>query len=444
MRASDIFIQQAKMQNQLNSKEIKLLLLDNDQSTSHILQTYFEDVENIVFDHAVWTEASKFMESFNPDIVLTTVVHPFNEGIEVLRSLVQTHEKKEFIILSDYNDIHLSTEMLRLGICDIITKPICPDELDKALEKAKKRINRHRNEAEFFNSINRITRIHLDMEDNNEMIPKSIVQGTIHNLNSPLSVVSGNAQLIKVGVENITTFLKHNKDVFEPAVYKELKKKIKRHKEFINNVLSSSEKLKDIICSLLSRWRKENMEEPQEIEINEFINLELNYFKTNLQFKNNINKLIDLADNLPKIKGLYSDFSQTFQNLVNNALDAMYNSSKMELKIVTRFTGEQILIDIHDTGCGIKADKLNQIFKPFFTTKQTSSASADEPKGTGLGLANCVELMKPYGSTFNVVSTPGHGTCITWRIPVKKYSLKKHSRSPEDVSLEIKENLITT
>ena len=444
MRASDIFTQQALIQNKLNPKEIKLLLLDNDESTWHILQSYFEDAENMVFDYSAWAEAPQIMGNFDPDIVLTTVVRPFNEGIEVLRQLVKNNEKKEFIILSDYTDIHLSTEMLRLGICDIITKPICPDELEKALDKAKKRINRTRSQDEFFNSIDRITRIHLNMEDDNEMIPKNIVQGTIHNLNSPLSVISGNAQLIKVGMESIITFLKNNKSSFEPSVYKELNKKYKRHKEFINNVLSSSEKLKDIICGLLAKWRKESLEQSQEIDINEFINLEINYFKSNLQFKNNVNKLLDLADNLPKIKGVYSDFSQTFQNLVNNALDAMYNAPKMELKIVTRYTGELILIDIHDTGCGITPDQIDQIFKPFFTTKPTASTKSDGPKGTGIGLANCVELMKAYDSTFNVVSTPGHGTCITWKIPAKKIA-DKNQPEPTEINIrKTEKDLITT
>lgn len=432
------------LQNKLNPKKLKLFLLDNDKSSSHLLENYFADAQNIVFNSATWVDALKSMQNFDPDIVLTAVVHPLNEGIEVLRSLVKNHEKKEFIILSDYNDIHLSTEMLRLGICDIITKPICPDELEKALAKAKKRVDLYRNQEAFFNSIDKITRIHLHMDDNNEKIPKNIVQGTIHNLNSPLSVVSGNAQLIKVGLENITTFLENNKHIFEPSVYKELKKKINRIKEFINNVLSSSEKMKDIIYSLLARWRKENIVAPQEIDINEFIKLELNYFKSNLKFKNNVTKVLNLSDNLPKITGVYTDFSQTFQNLVNNALDAMYNASKMEIKIVTRYTGKFILIDIQDTGCGIAADKIDKIFKPFFTTKSTGASSSDMPKGTGLGLSNCIELMKPYGAVFNIVSTPGHGTCITWKIPAKISAQQKYPDSPLIGINKTEENLITT
>jgi hypothetical protein len=64
---------------------------------------------------------------------------------------------------------------------------------------------------------------------------------------------------------------------------------------------------------------------------------------------------------------------------------------------------------LEDTGCGIPADKLDQIFVPFFTTKGT--------QGTGLGLAICRQIVEELGGTIQVESTVGKGSRFLVRLP---------------------------
>ena len=95
-------------------------------------------------------------------------------------------------------------------------------------------------------------------------------------------------------------------------------------------------------------------------------------------------------------------------NLLSNALDAVDQGGKVELRARTQ--DEQVWITVSDTGTGIAPEDLRRIFEPFYTTKGRG-------KGTGLGLAICRELAKALGGNISVESTPGQGSAFTLRLP---------------------------
>lgn len=111
---------------------------------------------------------------------------------------------------------------------------------------------------------------------------------------------------------------------------------------------------------------------------------------------------------LPLIEADPMQLQQVFVNLVLNSIDAMDQGGT--LKVRTSADNEQglISIDISDTGAGIEATVLEQIFKPFFTTKH---------QGTGLGLAVTNQLIEQHGGTISVRSTPGDGTTFSITLP---------------------------
>jgi two-component system NtrC family sensor kinase len=100
---------------------------------------------------------------------------------------------------------------------------------------------------------------------------------------------------------------------------------------------------------------------------------------------------------------------QVFVNLVKNAVDAMQPGGGT-LTITTRHADGHVAIAIRDTGCGIAPDQLEQIFMPFYTTK-------DPGKGTGLGLSVSYTIIKTFGGTVRVDSAPGRGTTFTVELP---------------------------
>ncbi len=128
-------------------------------------------------------------------------------------------------------------------------------------------------------------------------------------------------------------------------------------------------------------------------------------------YKYEIEKQIELADNLPHILGNPIQIKQIMDNLIKNAIDAMENSPKKRLTIKTHMESSSVIIKISDTGEGIAKENLTEIFSPDFTTKPIS-------KGTGLGLASVKTMIEAYSGDIRVESEIGKGTAFLLLIPI--------------------------
>jgi len=406
----------------LKEDNLRVLVIDNEDQTVSLLNKYLIDSGYCDVRMAKWMHAMTEYHAYNPDILIVGVVYPLNEGMEIIKSISSEESKKEIIIYTDQHDKQLFYEALKLQVCDILTKPICPDDLDAALSRAKKRLESKKEQEKFFISV--MERTQQVKNSESDAIPAKMIQGIIHNLNAPLCAISGNAQLLEHGLENLLVFLNNYCSNFEPVVYKELTNKIKRFKDFSTNQNISTERMKDIISNFLSKWRNENDRNETDIDINNFIKIEMEYMNSDLEFKNQIKKEIVLSPGIPLIRGVYSDFSQVFTNLVNNAVKAMSKNQFKELKVITRQDSECVYVEVYDNGCGIDSDKITKIFDDFYTdwnnlkeNDGNGNGNGDIVSGTGVGLANCLELMKSYDSGFDVKSELGKGTCFIWKIP---------------------------
>ena len=138
----------------------------------------------------------------------------------------------------------------------------------------------------------------------------------------------------------------------------------------------------------------------------------------NLDFKHKVAKECYFDENLPEIEGFYGDFSQTFINLINNAVDAMHESEVKQLKICTKHDQNYIYVEVEDTGCGIPGEDSERIFDFSFTTKAPMNQYGS-PSGIGIGLFNSKHLMSKYGADIKVRSRPGE-TVFTVQIPLQR------------------------
>lgn len=102
---------------------------------------------------------------------------------------------------------------------------------------------------------------------------------------------------------------------------------------------------------------------------------------------------------------------QMVVNLLTNAVK-FTDTGSVSLKVAT--AGENVVITVHDTGIGIAADHLDQVFDPFWQVEQKATRRAG---GTGLGLTVTRRLARLLGGDVSVESTVGEGTTFTITIP---------------------------
>ena len=112
---------------------------------------------------------------------------------------------------------------------------------------------------------------------------------------------------------------------------------------------------------------------------------------------------------VPKILANPQQLKQMFVNLIQNATHAIGPDGR--ISVSTEERDNHISITISDNGVGIPADVVQNIFNPFFTTREVGS-------GVGLGLSIAYRVIEGHNGNVDVQSEPGQGTTFTIRLPI--------------------------
>jgi two-component system NtrC family sensor kinase len=117
----------------------------------------------------------------------------------------------------------------------------------------------------------------------------------------------------------------------------------------------------------------------------------------------------------PPVWAVPGELDDVWLNLLLNAHDALAGRSNAEMGIDVRYkpSDDNIEVVVWDNGPGIPDHLLNEVFKPFFTTKPVG-------EGTGLGLHICRQVIERVGGSITVQSVPDQGTQFFIRLPVMK------------------------
>ncbi len=120
------------------------------------------------------------------------------------------------------------------------------------------------------------------------------------------------------------------------------------------------------------------------------------------------------ATDLPCISAYGSELNQVWTALIENALEAISEiatpTNPGQLRVSAQLEGDMLLIEIQDSGPGIRAELKDRIFEPFFTTKPPG-------QGLGLGLDNAMRIVRKHRGHMDVKSEPGN-TCFRVRLPL--------------------------
>ena len=185
--------------------------------------------------------------------------------------------------------------------------------------------------------------------------------------------------------------------------------------EMVTELISEVERINKIVQGLLSFARPSDLN-TSDINIEQLINQTL-LLVTNTLRKQNVEVEFEYFTDNTTIQGDAEQLKQVFLNIILNAVEAMGKNppDRSRTLIISIEKGTPInthsrylIISFEDSGKGIEQKNIENVFNPFFTTKE---------EGTGLGLAICYGIINRHEGEIEVKSVPDKGTCMNIKLP---------------------------
>ena len=215
-----------------------------------------------------------------------------------------------------------------------------------------------------------------------------MASGVAHDFNNALAAILGNTQLLLYTAQD--EGLKETLKIIE-KVAKDSSQTVRRLQDFT---------------------RKPVPQELFKVDINAIVkdSIEITKpkWKDEAQSKGIPIEMVSNLEDVPFASGNASELREVFTNIIFNAIEAMHEGGKIEIRTFKK--RRDVFIQISDTGVGIAEEAKKRIFEPFFTTKPFTN--------TGLGLSMSYGIVKRFGGEIEVESKVGQGTTFTIILPI--------------------------
>jgi PAS domain S-box-containing protein len=230
-----------------------------------------------------------------------------------------------------------------------------------------------------------------------------LAAGIAHQLNTPLGSILLSAQMLEETVQD------------------------EDQQEDIRRIIRQTDQCRTIIKGLLNFARPSGKERGR-LHLGEVIRETVYLLEKNIKLAGVEVQVHE--KNEPVIHGNRNEIDQVFFNLLTNALDAMPKGGEVLVTLGDGAPGE-VLVEFADQGEGISPDKRDQVFLPFFSTKEYG-------KGTGLGLSIVARIVHEHGGRISMDSQEGRGTTFYLSFPKPGFGLQQaqgelvRQQSPDD------------
>jgi len=399
-------------------RKFTLLIVDDEEGPRLSLRVVFKDDYNILLADS-GLKAIELAKQNRVDAVVSDIRMGGMSGIELLGQLKAIDPGIEVIMLTAYETIETARQALRFGACDYLNKPFDIGTMRTAVASAMER--RSLSDEMRLNNVKLMElQEQLQNQKLQEEISKSrgeIYASIIHDINGPLTIISGFIQLINQRIADVTRV--------EGEDLEMVKDRLKRMTRQVTNCIEISQRY-------LSFMRQRSTETDR-VSVNQVVKdlEELLRAHPDTQ-KHQLDVIALPTDVMLRING--TDLIQILLNLSINGFQASDepHSVKIEAKICSdtsglaeiqpgkndavlnregfKNEGPILLLSVVDTGPGIPPELLSKIFEPYFTTKAPG-------KGTGLGLSIVHRLLKEANGFLHLHSEAGKGTSFKIYLP---------------------------
>lgn len=395
-----------------------LLIVDDEEGPRQSLRVVFKDEYNLLMAND-GARAIDLAKQNKIDVAITDIRMVGMSGVELLEQLKAVDPGIEVIMLTAYETVDTLRLALRLGACDYLNKPFDIGTMRKAVANA---MDRRSLAEEIRNNSQQLQALQGELQNQKmaEEITRSrgeIYASIIHDINGPLTVISGFIQLMNQRIGN------------GPRVEGDdltfIKDRLRTITRQVTNCIEISRRYLSFI--------RQNADENLRVGVNQILGDLHELVRVHPSVKDNQFAISPLPEEVwVRVNG--TDLIQILLNLTINAFQCVPEKHSVEIKgwhsaqplkleefkdgseerLVNReeFKNEAPLVAlcVSDNGPGISGDILPRIFDQYFTTKAAS-------QGTGLGLNIVHRLVKEARGAVHVRTKLGRGTAFTVYLP---------------------------
>ncbi len=395
-----------------------LLIVDDEEGPRQSLRVVFKEDYNLLIagdgPRALELARQQKINAAVVDIRMTGMT-----GTEVLEKLKAIQPSVEVIMLTAYETVDTIRRALRLGACDYLNKPFDIATIRKAVATA---MERHSLTDEIRTNNQKLQALQAELHNQKlqEEIARTrgeIYASIIHDINGPLTIISGFIQIINQRVGESKRL--------EGEDLEMVKDRLRRITRQVSNCIDISHRYLNFMRQQGSTASWVSVNQILE-DLRELLNVHPSKGSNRL-------KILAVAENVElQING--TDLIQILLNLAINALQStpMPHAVDVTGKVlrapvdISQFHDglhERALnsdgfknavpllhLSVWDDGPGIPPEVMAKLFKPYFTTKPPG-------KGTGLGLAIVQRLLKEARGCLHIQSLPGQGTRFNIYLP---------------------------
>jgi len=254
-----------------------------------------------------------------------------------------------------------------------------------------------------------------------------MIAGVAHEINTPLSYVSNNLQLINRCVRNLRSdiispvetlrtkenktlvdILKNQRVMISTVLDKKYPKKTDKAIELGNDAETGLKNISELVQNLKDFSRVDRQQLDYAF-INEQIDLSLKMAERHIK-KNHITIVKEYQENIPLLYCEPSKLNQVFLNSIVNACQAIIGGGVIRITTKHNEQDKNITVTFTDDGMGMTRKTKESIFDPFFTTKELGT-------GTGLGMSIVTSIIKEHNGKINISSKLGKGSTIEFELP---------------------------
>ncbi|MCP4602271.1 MAG: response regulator [Proteobacteria bacterium] len=372
-------------------KSARLLVVDDNPEVLTYLQQSLRD------RYDIWTaqdgkEAWESLLAHRHDLVVADVRMPEMSGIQLTHRIKEDPRVQDtpVILLTARGGPEHRVEGLAVGADQYFTKPFNPSELRAAIKNLLASRNRRMEVG--------ARRRSISME--------TLLGGMAHELHNACYQVQ-NAQ---TAVWSLARRIDQETAEFRPESHRKVTQRLDQMEDISGRALKRITK----VVRSLEHYTRNQMQMPWiTLDLAKLVEREVQLITTAQQKGVGIELSLEFGI---AVRGPEEEVRQMVINMVENAIDAVESGGLVEVK--TASLSGKVQLEISDNGCGIPADKQEQVFDPFYTTK-------DPGKGMGLGLSLCKRTVDDLGGEIELRSEKGIGTRILVELPSARLSVAK-------------------